>query len=92
MATVSTIMTMTTPLLVTSIEAVRAGAHRTLLADEAAQAQGADHVLECIGLTKTVELAATTKRILDDVDRRNRCVHGILLLIAIPSPVPIPPF
>ena len=40
----------------TAIElAVRAGAHRTLLADEAAQAQGADHVLECIGLVETVE-------------------------------------
>jgi len=37
--------------------AVRAGAHRTLLAEEAAQAAGSDHVLECIGLTKTVELA-----------------------------------
>ena len=42
--------------------AVRAGAHRTLLADEAAQAQGADHVLECIGLTKTVELAIELAR------------------------------
>ena len=37
--------------------AVRAGAHRTLLAAEAVQAEGADHVLECIGLTETVELA-----------------------------------
>jgi len=37
--------------------AVQAGAHRTLLATEAAQAAGADHVLECIGLVETVELA-----------------------------------
>ncbi len=37
--------------------AVQAGAHRTLLADEAAQAGGADHVIECIGLVETVELA-----------------------------------
>jgi S-(hydroxymethyl)glutathione dehydrogenase/alcohol dehydrogenase len=37
--------------------ATRAGAHRTLLAEEASQAAGADHVLECIGLTETVELA-----------------------------------
>lgn len=37
--------------------AVRAGAHRTLLAAEASQAAGADHVLECIGLVETVELA-----------------------------------
>lgn len=37
--------------------AVQAGAHRTLLAEEAAQAAGSDHVLECIGLVKTVELA-----------------------------------
>jgi S-(hydroxymethyl)glutathione dehydrogenase/alcohol dehydrogenase len=42
--------------------AVRAGAHRTLLADEAAQAQGADHVLECIGLTETAELAIDLAR------------------------------
>jgi len=35
----------------------QAGAHRTLLADEADQATGADHVLECIGLVETVELA-----------------------------------
>ena len=37
--------------------AVRAGAHRALLAEEAAQASGSDHVLECIGLVETVELA-----------------------------------
>ena len=37
--------------------AVRAGAHQALLAEEASQAQGTDHVLECIGLTETVELA-----------------------------------
>jgi S-(hydroxymethyl)glutathione dehydrogenase / alcohol dehydrogenase len=37
--------------------AVQAGAHRTLLAAEAEQARGADHVLECIGLVSTVELA-----------------------------------
>jgi len=37
--------------------AVQAGAHRTLLATEAGQSAGADHVLECIGLTETVELA-----------------------------------
>jgi len=37
--------------------AVRAGAHRALLAEEAAQASGSDHMLECIGLTETVELA-----------------------------------
>lgn len=42
--------------------AVRAGAHRTLLAEEAAQGSGADHVLECIGLTKTVELAIDLAR------------------------------
>jgi S-(hydroxymethyl)glutathione dehydrogenase/alcohol dehydrogenase len=42
--------------------AVRAGAHRTLLADEAAQSQGADHVLECIGLVKTIELAMDLAR------------------------------
>lgn len=42
--------------------AVRAGAHRTLLADESAQARGADHVLECIGLTETVELAIELAR------------------------------
>jgi S-(hydroxymethyl)glutathione dehydrogenase / alcohol dehydrogenase len=37
--------------------AVRAGAHRTLLAQETTQAAGTDHVVECIGLTETVELA-----------------------------------
>ena len=37
--------------------AVRAGAHRALLAEEAEQAAGSDHVLECIGLTETIELA-----------------------------------
>lgn len=37
--------------------AVRAGAHRTVLAGEAAHPAAADHVLECIGLTQTVELA-----------------------------------
>ena len=42
--------------------AVRAGAHRTLLADEAAQAIGADHVIECIGLVETVELAIDLAR------------------------------
>jgi S-(hydroxymethyl)glutathione dehydrogenase / alcohol dehydrogenase len=34
-----------------------AGAHRTLMPDRAREAQGADHVLECIGLVETVELA-----------------------------------
>ena len=34
-----------------------AGAHRTLLTSEAGQVAGADHVLECIGLVETVELA-----------------------------------
>ena len=42
--------------------AVQAGAHRTLLAEEAEQAQGADHVIECIGLTQTVELAIELAR------------------------------
>ena len=37
--------------------AVRAGAHRTLLAEEAMQAAGADQVFECIGLSQTAELA-----------------------------------
>lgn len=37
--------------------AVRAGAHRSLLPEEASQAAGADHVLECIGLLNTVEQA-----------------------------------
>jgi S-(hydroxymethyl)glutathione dehydrogenase/alcohol dehydrogenase len=36
---------------------VRAGAHRTLLAEEVTQTAGTDHVLECIGLAETVELA-----------------------------------
>jgi S-(hydroxymethyl)glutathione dehydrogenase/alcohol dehydrogenase len=42
--------------------AVRAGAHRTLLAGEASQAAGADHVLECVGLVGTVELAVELVR------------------------------
>jgi S-(hydroxymethyl)glutathione dehydrogenase / alcohol dehydrogenase len=42
--------------------AVQAGAHRTLLPDEAGQAQGADHVIECIGLTQTVEMAIDLAR------------------------------
>ena len=37
--------------------ATLAGAHRTLLTSEADQVAGADHVLECIGLVETVELA-----------------------------------
>ncbi len=37
--------------------AIRAGAHRTLLADEVAQVEPPDHVLECIGLVETVERA-----------------------------------
>ena len=37
--------------------ATLAGAHRTLLTSEADQVAGADHVLECIGLAETVELA-----------------------------------
>jgi S-(hydroxymethyl)glutathione dehydrogenase/alcohol dehydrogenase len=37
--------------------AVQAGAHRTLLASEAQQAAGADHVLECIGRVETIEQA-----------------------------------
>ncbi len=37
--------------------AIRAGAHRAVLADVARDAAGADHVLECIGLVETVELA-----------------------------------
>jgi len=37
--------------------AAQSGAHRTLLASEAQQSAGADHVLECIGLVETVELA-----------------------------------
>jgi len=42
--------------------AVRAGAHRALLADKVDQARGADHVLECIGLIETVELAVELAR------------------------------
>jgi S-(hydroxymethyl)glutathione dehydrogenase/alcohol dehydrogenase len=42
--------------------AVQAGAHRTLLAAEALQAAGADHVLECIGLVGTIELAVDLVR------------------------------
>ena len=37
--------------------AIRAGAHRTLLADEIGQVEPPDHVLECIGLVQTVETA-----------------------------------
>jgi S-(hydroxymethyl)glutathione dehydrogenase/alcohol dehydrogenase len=37
--------------------ATLAGAHRTLLTSEADQVAGADHVLECVGLVETVELA-----------------------------------
>jgi len=40
----------------------QAGAHRTLLADDADQATGADHILECIGLVETVELAIELAR------------------------------
>ena len=42
--------------------AVMAGAHRSLLADESEQSRGADHVLECIGLVETVELAIDLAR------------------------------
>jgi len=42
--------------------AIRAGAHQALLADEVDQARGADHVLECIGLVSTVELAVDLVR------------------------------
>ena len=42
--------------------ATRAGAHQTLLADEAVQSAGADHVLECIGLVETAELAVDLAR------------------------------
>ena len=42
--------------------ATRAGAHQALLADEAVQSAGADHVLECIGLVPTVELAVDLAR------------------------------
>ena len=37
--------------------AARAGAHRTLLPAEAEQSARADHVLECIGLVETIEMA-----------------------------------
>jgi Zn-dependent alcohol dehydrogenase len=37
--------------------ALRAGAHRVLPAGRAREAGGTDHVLECIGLVETVELA-----------------------------------
>ena len=40
----------------------RVGATRTLRSDEAGQATGADHVLECIGLVETVELAVELVR------------------------------
>jgi len=39
-----------------------AGAHHTLLASEADEAGGADHVFECIGLVATVELAIDLAR------------------------------
>jgi S-(hydroxymethyl)glutathione dehydrogenase/alcohol dehydrogenase len=42
--------------------AVRAGAHNALLAGEAEESTGADHVLECIGLVETVELAIDLAR------------------------------
>ncbi len=42
--------------------AQRAGAHRSLLSADAAQAHGADQVLECIGLVETVELAIELAR------------------------------
>jgi S-(hydroxymethyl)glutathione dehydrogenase/alcohol dehydrogenase len=42
--------------------AVRAGAHRTLLGEEAVQAAGTDHVFECVGLSETVELAVDLVR------------------------------
>lgn len=42
--------------------AAQAGAHRTFLANEAAEAACADHVLECIGLVETVELAVELAR------------------------------
>jgi S-(hydroxymethyl)glutathione dehydrogenase/alcohol dehydrogenase len=42
--------------------ATRAGAHQTLLAEEAAQSAGADHVFECIGLVETAELAVDLAR------------------------------
>ena len=42
--------------------AMRAGAHRGQLASEAHEGTGADHVLECIGLVETVELAIDLAR------------------------------
>jgi S-(hydroxymethyl)glutathione dehydrogenase/alcohol dehydrogenase len=42
--------------------ATRLGAHRTLPAGRAREAAGADHVLECIGLVETVELAVGLAR------------------------------
>jgi len=42
--------------------AARAGAHRTFLASDTAEAAGADHVLECIGLVETAELAIELAR------------------------------
>jgi S-(hydroxymethyl)glutathione dehydrogenase/alcohol dehydrogenase len=43
--------------------ALRAGAHRAVHAAEAREATGADHVLECIGLVETVELAIDLVRL-----------------------------
>jgi S-(hydroxymethyl)glutathione dehydrogenase/alcohol dehydrogenase len=42
--------------------AMRAGARQALLPDEAAQSRKADHVLECIGLVETAELAVDLAR------------------------------
>jgi S-(hydroxymethyl)glutathione dehydrogenase / alcohol dehydrogenase len=42
--------------------ALRAGAHRALLVSDAGQAAGADHVLECVGLVETIELAVDLVR------------------------------
>jgi S-(hydroxymethyl)glutathione dehydrogenase / alcohol dehydrogenase len=42
--------------------ATRAGAHRTILAGEALESAGSDHVFECIGLVETVELAVDLAR------------------------------
>ena len=42
--------------------AIRAGAHRTLLADEIGQVEPPDHVVECIGLVDTVETAIDLAR------------------------------
>jgi S-(hydroxymethyl)glutathione dehydrogenase / alcohol dehydrogenase len=42
--------------------AMRAGAHRVLLAGDAHQSRGADHAIECIGLVETVELAVDLVR------------------------------